>query len=858
MVSPFPVVFGVLGILLGLVFFALVILLLRAVPKSQPPENTGSPATPGIASITDAVVLVQSGGRVKYINQAARELFGLLEEEPNLERLARRTRPENIFVELCAAEGQASFTLNGISVEGTSYTIPYPNGQAVLVSISRSPATPQIPGKATHPSGQVADIYSELSKKMSASLDLASTLKAVLESIERLIPADTTEITLWDPENQYLVPYRLIGIAGVDMRLEKSDDRYKSDQGYSGYLVSQRSHLLIGNIDTFREVRPAIDRKKYPFSSYLGAPLLLSGELVGTLELASLSKNAFTENDVETIQYLASQAAAAVHNASLYENEQRRVMELSGLARLFHVVGDMTDTRELFSRLIENIQPLLDVEVIGFWLYDESQQILKACLPFTGIPAQFLSENDRIPIKPGSQAEAMIKLNEPIVAVDAWEDPQMEVFGITPIAQAAGFHHTIFLPLISGGKLSGYFQAADKKDGSFFDQNDRRLLSIIASQAAMIIDNATLVQQTQKRAQRSEALRRIASLTGSSATLDEILKFSLIELARLFQADASMIFLLDENRGEFRLHKESVFGVQEESSTRLNQLSVTDSQSVQQSYRTGNAAVDEKFMQFFRPLIDTLGIQSAIIVPLKSRNRCLGIALLASRSNAFFEQNDMILMDTAAAQLAGAIEQSSLFTQTDESLRRRVDELTALTHISRELNTTLDLEYLLQRVYDELVHTTRADCGSILLFDPGDSTERNGQPPEVTLLIGDHREQLLSSLELRTLERHEPLVVKDFETPDQCLTDEVFVPFHPGIRSALLVPLVSNDHTAGLIHLHSRQPEAFDATSLEIAQALAIQAMLALNNAQRYQDQVRRSELLNQRSFAVSKLLETT
>ena len=74
--------------------------------------------------------------------------------------------------------------------------------------------------------------------------------------------------------------------------------------------------------------------------------------------------------------------------------------------------------------------------------------------------------------------------------------------------------------------MLGYLQVADKKDGSSFDQDDLRKLTIISGQAATLIENLILVRQSQERALRSEALRRIASLTGSVATLDEILSFS--------------------------------------------------------------------------------------------------------------------------------------------------------------------------------------------------------------------------------------------------------------------------------------------------------------------------------------------
>jgi GAF domain-containing protein len=83
---------------------------------------------------------------------------------------------------------------------------------------------------------------------------------------------------------------------------------------------------------------------------------------------------------------------------------------------------------------------------------------------------------------------------------------------------------------------------------------------IVANQAAAIIENAHLVQQSRQRAQRAEALRRVTSLASSAATTDEILKFSIQELARLLRADAAFALVLDADRKTLSLHGSSVFG----------------------------------------------------------------------------------------------------------------------------------------------------------------------------------------------------------------------------------------------------------------------------------------------------------
>ena len=75
------------------------------------------------------------------------------------------------------------------------------------------------------------------------------------------------------------------------------------------------------------------------------------------------------------------------------------------------------------------------------------------------------------------------------------------------------------------------------------------------------------------------------------------------------------------------------------------------------------------------------------------------------------------MVASAGAQLATAIEAASQATQTDESLRRNVEQLTSIVRVSRELNSMVDLKTLLELILDEAMRTTRAACGAVLLLE---------------------------------------------------------------------------------------------------------------------------------------------
>ncbi|TAK14350.1 MAG: GAF domain-containing protein [Anaerolineae bacterium] len=849
---------GITLVLVGLAFLGLAPLLLRSVPRLRR-DTAAAPvlAFPlDVAPSEDAIILIESGGRARFLNARAREWFNLgAEDLPNLETMARSVRPAETFLSLCATAGQSRFTLGKFLVEGTSYSLPFMGERAILLTLRR-PQLVTLENQGGGANAQTFTILAEISQAMSASLDLETTITTILENVDRLVQSDFSEITLWDPDTEELTPYRYTAGLGGESQLEKSTTRYKVSQGYSGYLINERRPLLVNDIDSYLLVRPALDRKEFPFKSYLGIPLVVAGQQIGTLELASQGLNAFAESDLEILTMLSGQAAVALQNAIIHHEEGQRVAEISGLADLAKVGSSIRDEHQLYERLTASIGRLLDVEIIGFLIYHEGERLLQGKIPFQGLPDNFV-ELYRAEVPVGGPGERVWNSGDVIFTDNAAEDSALTDLGIAHLALAAAIERTVLIPLAASGRALGYLQVANKRDGSRFNDDDLRLLTIVAGQAAPILDNAALMRESRRRAQRAETLRRIASLAGADATLDEILKFSLMETARFFGADHAAIYLRDETRGELRLHRDSLVGMAPELIDDIERLATHDEAFRQSVTATGMPLlIPDTRTAILPPFYKTIlgrfaAMRSVMVVPLTIRDRGVGELLVASRRSGDFDQNDTQSLSTAGSQLANAIERSQLYAQTDVTLQRRVEHLTALSSISRELNTTLNLHHLVQRVYDEAMRTTSASGGKIVLLDL-ESSNGHGER-RILLNLGqiETENEALTPLEERVLAEGEPLIVDDFERGSE-------TPSRPGVRSALLVPIAFQETTAGLIHLYARQPDHFDAVALEITQALAVQAAIALGNAQRYQHQVERGEVLNRRVDAFNRLFETT
>lgn len=841
---------GLILIAIGGSFLGLTLLLLRLVARVRPGTRSAHlKPDQNQAESSDAVLVIQAGGRVVSANARARELFALSEfENPGLERLARRTRPPEAFWGLCAREGHARFAVENHQMEGSSYHLQV-EPHALTVVTLRQPQS--VAGDLdVVEDRQLQGTIPQLIESMASSLDLETTLLAVLKNVQLLIPADFWEITIWDPENQCLVPYRIVRSGSNDETLEVGSERYEVGQGFSGALVRDRQPLLIEDVEKRTDLRQAIDRKKLPINSYIGIPLLANKELIGTLELGSLNVAMFDRGDLDMLKLISGSVAIALHNALLYEQEQRRTAELAGLAKLTQAFGAVRDTQRLFSDLVQSVAPLINVEILGFLIYSESTRELVGQRPFIGLPDDFL-ELYKVSVAPGSPLESAVLEQDVIVTPNAFEDPQWEVLGLMPLASGATLRDTVLVPLSASGRTLGYLQASNHRDGSnSFTRSELNLLMIVANQTAPMIENSALMQQLRLRAQRSESLRRIASLTSSSATLDEVLDYSMQELTRLLRADYSVGYLINQDRTEMSPHARSTTSLSENQLSGLKPMGLEDPQfpftaaGSQHTISVADTRIGGAIVPFYQDIFKLLGAGSAVGVPLIVRNEGVGELWFFSRQINAFDSLETQSVQTAAGQIAAVVEQNFLAAQTDENLRRRVDQMTALTRISRELGSSLDLKSLLQLVYTEALHATRADCGAISLLD----THRlPDQKPIVRFYVGDLSGAVFDEFEQRVMSSGEVVSVPDFD-------QETVARPHDGIQSELILPLNYHQQLLGTISLHANSANRFDPETVDVAQSLAAQAAVALGTAIQYEDQLRRSELLKRELEIISKL----
>jgi len=650
-----------------------------------------------------ARLVVKGGGRLVSMNAEAQRWFNLYEKDSlSLERIAAKIRPREAFFALCAEEGETRLALDGRLIQANSSQL-YLGDQAItLLTLQAYRAQNEVPSTTGLPE-HAWEIFRNLSEHVGQQNDSKDVVLKLLESIEFLLPADKIELSVLDETDSSLVPYQLSGLPGDLERVIEHERQSLKSPGLAGYVYQRRVAVLAENFEAILELQKNgnslgdVDE----YRSLIGVPLKTGKSVFGTLHFLSRVDDTFQAEDLDIVNLVATQMSFILYDFKLRQKEEQRAVELNKLLALTRGFTELFETRNVFASLLKMLTALIPVEVLGFLIYDEKKQVLEGKNPFQGLPPQFIDLYfSRIP--PNSEAEKTLLLQKVIITENAAESQQWETLGLIHLSQAASLQETALIPLVSGGRMLGYLQASNHSAGVRpFSENELNLLTLAAAQAAPIIENNALVQENVKHTKHTASLRRIANLASSASEVEDIIRLTLRELSVSFNADISLMFLLDESSASLEMHPSSVYG-KLNSPPDYERLLMGDAQfpfSVSGSLNTRlsiNCSRDNSLIPYYQDLLSRWEIESVVIAPLIVRDEGIGEIWIGSQKLSQYNQSDAQFLSSAAIQMASLIENTRLMLETDEDIRRRLEHFSMLKRIGFELNTSTDLNYLLQ------------------------------------------------------------------------------------------------------------------------------------------------------------------
>ncbi|HZY42918.1 MAG TPA: GAF domain-containing protein, partial [Anaerolineae bacterium] len=646
---------------------------------------------------------------------------------------------------------------------------------------------------------------------------------------------------------------------------------YRLGEGYTGWIAQQRQSLLIADTaDNNRPagndrpampaVKPILPPEQFPVKSICGVPLLSGDELVGTLELASLAPGAFTANTVETLRTIAAQSAVAIQNAQLFAETRRRVDESAALFRISTIAASALTPDELLRQLMAAIGQLMRADLGLALVFNAKTHYLEplTVASFGDLPA---GVNDfRIDTTLSTFHHSVFKTRTVFRTDDALNDRRVLAL-YRPFIERYQVRALLTAPLIIRDEAVGEVYMAKRTTAAFTAEDEQRLTTVLALLADAIA-NARLSADRERRLKQLSLLGEIGRAISSALHETEVLALLYPQINRVIDARTLFIALYDQDRDEVTFADLYENGAQ---------LELSPDQRTQQGGNTLTFHVCHTRQSLMlhgdisgqaRELgihVRTVGSDNPakvwLGVPMIAGDRVMGALVLQHLEDEYaYDQDDLNVLQAIANQTGIALSNARLYQIADLRLGERVEELTALSAISQELNATLDRERIFGVVLTEALKVTGATHGFISLINAEtqelQARASQGYSVQYVKRLEAECVPVGTGITGRAVSSGAPVVVGDVRTqPD-------YVELLPETRSEIAVPIRYAQSVVGALNLESPQVDAFAQEHVRFLEALASQAAIAIGNALRLEDQLERGELLRRKAEQLTNLFQ--
>jgi signal transduction histidine kinase len=351
-------------------------------------------------------------------------------------------------------------------------------------------------------------------------------------------------------------------------------------------------------------------------------------------------------------------------------------------------------------------------------------------------------------------------------------------------------------------------------------------------------------RDAQNRAQQLAILNRIGHILTSTLDFEELLDRLLAALVEIFSVEAASFLLIGEDSEELVFWAVHGPGGENLVGTRLP-VSIRSIASLVAHTGESIMSNDVRADPRWYPKIDEktgLSTRQLICAPLLQRDKRIGVIEIINRLDGSpFADQDVDLLVALASQASIAIENAQLYVSTDRALAERVDELSTMQEIDRQLNATLDFDHVLDLTLQWAMDMTRADAGcvSLVVDDKGQRGIWLAAARGYPMSLVDYRQKLVPIGQ--GIIGQVATTAKVTYCDDTSKSSQYF-PERASTCSELAVPVVRERRVIGVLNLESDKSNGFNERDREFAIRLADHAAISLENARLYQEVKRANE----------------
>ncbi len=659
-----------------------------------------------------------------------------------------------------------------------------------------------------------AEILREATGELTSLFNTEKLFENIFNSLSKLIGYTSASIEVIN-QGYFEI------IAGKNIPDTLIGKKYKSNLEKWGDLINKRQPIIIEDVQQDERF------EKFEETSYIHGwmtiPMFIKDTVVGFLNLDSKTPGYFNKEHAAIAQTFANQAAIAMENIRLFEMEQKRRKEAEIIRQAAAVLTSLLDLPALQEAILEWLYKIKPYDSAAILELEGNRiritAIKGSLIPENALGQEFLTDN--------TLCKIISETYKPVIIEDCEEDPRFEGWG--SVQHVRGW---MGVPMLSRGQVIGYI-TLDSRTPNNFTQNEAITVQTFAHQAATSLENSRLFTETKQRLEELEIVSRVSFALRAAHDAQEMLPIILNEIQASVNTDSAAIWLYDGECNELISRAAAGwFTNLPKSNIKPNEGVIGMVYSNSTVYATTDSN-DDPIRSFFGEN------KSGIAVPIRTVNETIGALAVTVQAPRKAKTHQIRLVTTLAEIAGNAIYRSTLYEKSEEQIQR----LTTLRELDTAITSSLDLRITLGILTEHLIKKMGVSAVSILLFNAESKMLDN-----YAVAGFKNNKNVSASLSLsdglcgQILLNRKELFIKDLTMESNLFTTRLCE--SEEFTSYYAIPLFSKGAAKGVLEAYFRQPFSLNPDWVEFIHTLAEQAVIAIDNAQLFENLQRTNQEL--------------